>query len=93
MEDWEDGRKTKADEHAGSKRSPKRGPELGIHGYSSAADANGSDLRCVVQKWFVMGQGLIQTYHTPIESLQHWLAIEAVVHARDEASKNESDDA
>ncbi len=49
MHDWEDGRETEADKHAGSKRAPKRGPELWVHGYNSAAGANCSDLRPTVQ--------------------------------------------
>ena len=36
---------------------------------------------------------LIQTYHTPVASLQHWLAIETIVYARHEASRDENDDA
>ena len=35
----------------------------------------------------------IQTYHTPVKSLQHWLAIEAIIHAWHETSGNENDDA
>ena len=35
----------------------------------------------------------MQTYHTPVASLQHWLAIETIIYARYEASRDENDDA
>ena len=50
MEDWEDGRESEADKYASAIRSPKRGPEFWVQGYNSAADANCSDLRLIVQK-------------------------------------------
>lgn len=93
MYDWEDGGETEAEKHACSIWSPKRGSELWVHGHSSAADANGRNLRPLVQKSLVMGLHSIKTYHSPVDSLQHWLAIEAIVHARNEASRNENDDA
>ena len=93
VQDWEDGGEAEADKRACSKRSPNRGPELWVHGYNSAADANCKYLRPIVQKWFIMGLRLIQTYHTPVESLQCWLAIEAIIYTGHEASRNENDDA
>lgn len=44
MQDGEDGGETESGEHAGSKWSPKREPEFWVYRYSSAADANCSDL-------------------------------------------------
>lgn len=41
----------------------------------------------------LQGYAFIRTYHTPVESLQRWLAIEAIIYARHEASGNENDDA
>ena len=93
MQDREDGGETEADENACSKWSPKRGAELWIYGYSSAADANGRDLCLIVQISLVVGLCFIPTYHSPIGSLQYRLAVEAIVHARHEASRNENDDA
>ena len=40
-----------------------------------------------------MGLRFIPTYHSPVNSLQYRLAVEAVVHARHEASRNENYDA
>lgn len=93
MQDWDDGRETEAEKHACSKWSPKRRPELWVHGYSGAAHTNGRDLRPAVQKSFVTGLRSIHTYHSPVDSLQHRLAIESIVHTRDETSRNENDDA
>ena len=69
VQDREDGGETEADEHACSKWSPKRGAELWIHGYSSAADANGRDLCPIVQISLVVGLRFIPTYHSPVGSL------------------------
>ena len=93
MQDWEDGGEPEADKHAGSEWSPKRGSELWVHGYNSAADANGRSLRPLFRHGSLQGYVFIRTYHTPVESLQRWLAIEAIIYARYEASGNENDDA
>ena len=47
--------------------------------------------------WFrngsLRGYVFIPTYHTPVESLQHGFAVEAIIYARHEASRDENDDA
>ena len=93
MQDWEDGGETEADEHACSERSPSRRSKLWVHGYNSASDADCRYLRPSVQEWFVGGLRFIPTYHTPVDSLQHGLAIEAIIYARHEASRDQNDDA
>ena len=94
MEDWEEGGETEADEHAGSKWSPERGPEFWVHRHKSAAGANCSDLHPIVQSSALWASTFsFKLYLAPIEFLQHWLAIEAIVYTRDEASSNENDNA
>ena len=93
MHDREDGGETEADKSASSKRSIRRGLEVRAQRYDSAGGANCGGLRPVAQKWFVMRLRSTSTYHTPVESLQDWLAVEAIVYAWDETSRNENDDA
>lgn len=93
MHNWEDGGETEADKHAGSKWSPRRGAEFWVHRDDSTADSDCSDLCSNIQKRHVKALRVIQTYHTPVESLQHWLAVEAIVYARDKASGYQNDDA
>ena len=93
MHDREDSGETEADKNTSSKRSIKRGLEVRIQRYDSAGSTNCGDLRLVAQRWFVMRLRPTSTYHTPVESLQNWLAVEAIVYAWDETSRDENDNA